>query len=446
MKFIIRNRKIESVGNQFLRHHFSNTKPSSLRILVLDTNLALDHALRFAEDGAVVYYCLLDFNAFPKLEDGVTGFGFSGIVKVDDFGAVLKNVDLVYITDNCIPWLAVLIRNQFNIPVFGPTPNVAKLENDRIYAIQKLQELEINVPKSTIVKGIDKLIDTFDDGSRKFIKVNKFRGNIETFSASSKEEFLATIEKANFGPFLLQDIQFIVQEECKGVEIGCDGWINEKMLYLPFSYTIEEKGRGNIATWKGSDSGFVEDFYKKIFPEVEKDQYRCNLSVEGFWDGNLFRAIDVTCRNPYPVSSLYTRFVNNFTEMIYNVASGNEGYVEVDMNNPYLCELSVYTDECSKWKVIEIEEWEKGNWNIKDEGVGFRRAILHNGTIWFVPGDNLVATINTKGKTPEEALQKAVEYAHNKFRCSGTQWEGQIVDSMLQKIAELDRLGDKYRF
>ena len=46
-------------------------------VLVLDTGLAIDHAMRFVVDGCVVYYWLSGYiSAFPKFEETVVGDGF----------------------------------------------------------------------------------------------------------------------------------------------------------------------------------------------------------------------------------------------------------------------------------------------------------------------------------------------------------------------------------
>lgn len=440
IKFLVK----ESRGKvRFLeQEERGRTRFSQLKILVVDTNLAIDHAVRFAEDGHVVYYHLADITAFPKLTDTCTGDGIEGLTKVEDFAGVVDEVDLVYFTDNCFPFLARMLRDKGKV-VYGPTPELVRWENDRVYGYKRLKELGVGVPDGEVVKGVDNLmkwIKEREDGKRRFwVKINKVRGNIETFSVGSAEEARTMLGQAGFGPYL-NELVFLVQGECDGVEIGVDVWVCPKGMLKPYSYTIEEKGRGNIAVWV-EESGFEQMFYRNVQGAVVEDDYRCNLSIEGFWNGVDLRVIDVTARNPYPVSALYPRFVENFTEVVWGVANNQVVDVEVDMSNRYMAEITVSTDVSDMWRVIEV-----GEYRVKGvDGVGYRRVVKKEGKYWFVPGDGLVCTCNARGGSAEEALRKAKEIAEG-VGCMYSQYDGSFVESVLEKIEKLNKMGGLFRF
>lgn len=419
-------------------------KTSQLKILVIDTNLAIDHAVRFAEDGHVVYYHVADITAFPKLTDTCSGDGIEGIAKVEDFASVVDSVDLVYFTDNCFPFLARSLREKGKV-VYGPTPELVKWENDRIYAYKRMKGLGIGVPDGEVVRGVKELvkwIEGREDGKTRFwVKVNKVRGNVETFSVLSSREAETMIAQADFGPYM-NELEFLVQMDCSGVEIGVDAWVCGRGVLKPYSYTIEEKGRGNIAVWV-EGNGFEQMFYSKVQRVVEEDDYRCNLSIEGFWDGVDLKVIDVTARNPYPVSALYPRFVENFTEVVWAVANNEVVDVKVDRGNKYMAEITVSTDVSDMWRVINSGD---GEYKVKGvDGVGYRRVVRKDGQYWFVPGDGLVCTCNARGKSPEEALEKAKKIAEG-VSCMYSQWDGAFIESVLEKVKKLNNMRGLFVF
>ena len=434
MRYVIKKTKLGKVLVEQDVRKKERRGDSQLGILVIDTNLAIDHVLRFVEDGHEVYYYLANLSAFPKLEDQVSGDGFSGVNKVEDYGAVLDRVDLVVITDSCFPDLAVKLKDMGK-PVFGPTPELVKMENDRVYAWRRARELGVGVPDGEVVRGLSELrkwLKYREDGEKRWwVKISKFRGSIETFSVTSVVEAEVLLSEAKFGPYV-EELEFLVQEECSGVEIGCDAFVCPEGVLKPVSYTIEEKGRGNVAVFT-EDVGFLREFYDKVMDVVKREDYRCYLCVEGFWDGSQFRMLEPTPRFPFPVSSLYPRFVKNYTEVIYGVATGKVVQPEVDWDNPYMAELTVSTDMVDMWRTIK-SEWIG---EIKDrDGVGFRRVVRKFDQYWFVPGDVVVATANARGKTVEESLERAKKVAES-IECIFSQWDGGFVESVLEKVRKL---------
>ena len=437
MKYLIRKNKFLLLEQESV----PPTSESQLKILVIDTNLAIDHALRFAQDGHQVFYYLANLSAFPKLEDSAAGDGFRELTKIDDYGQVLKEVDLVYITDNCFPQLAIQLRDQ-GIRVYGPSPELARWENDRIYAFERMRKLGIATPNSKMIKGSEELRkflrDKCDGKKSFFIKINKLRGNIETFSVKSEDEAVVLLSQAGFGPYI-NELEFLVQYECDGVEIGVDAYIAKDRILRPYAYTIEEKGRGNIAKWV-RESEFESRFYDPVLPIAKDDDYRCNLSIEGFWDGKDLKVIDVTSRNPYPVSSLYPRFIKNWTEVIMATADGKA--VEVQVGAPYMMEVTISTDNTDLWRVIDFPE---SLLKMPGDGIGFRRVVKKADQYWYVPGDGLVATINVEGDSPEECEEKAIELL-DEVKAISIQYDATFFKSIKDKIAKLRELGDSFKF
>jgi hypothetical protein len=372
----------------------------------------------------------------------VIGDGFP-FEKIEDWGGIVDRVGLVYITDNTFPQLAVYLRKLGKL-VYGPTPELVKWEADRIYGYQRMKEKGISVPPGKVCKGKEELLDYIKEkerqGKRVWIKIeNRFRGQIETFSVATVEEAETMLGQAGLGPYL-DEASFLVQENVDGVEIGCDGYVVPGGVLEPIAYTIEKKGRGNVAVWQ-RDSDFMEYWYGKVIDVVEETDYRCNLSVEGIWDGKSLNVLEPTPRNPYPVSSLYPRFIKNWVDVIWAVAEGKVIEVDVDWEKPYMVELTV-TSDSDLMRVVDVPE-ELVKWD--DEGIGFRRVVYKDGRYWWVPGDAILCTVNVKGRTLEEAFQRAEELV-SELKCSFMTVDWTVKDEIMEDVNRLREMGAKFAF
>jgi len=412
-------------------------------VLVLDTGLAIDHAMRFVVDGCVVYYWLSGYiSAFPRFEETVVGDGFP-FEKVEDWGSVIDKVGLVYITDNVFPQLALYMR-KLGKAVYGPTAELVKWEADRVYGYEKMRSLGIKVPPGKVCHGKEELIkyvkEKEGEGKRVWVKIeNRFRGQVETFSVATAEEAETMLGQAGLGPYV-DEAKFLVQENVDGVEIGCDGYVVPEGVLEPIAYTIEKKGRGNVAVWqRGSD--FVDYWYGKVIDVVEETDYRCNLSVEGIWNGSDLYVLEPTPRNPYPVSSLYPRFIKNWVDVVWGVAEGKVVEVDVDWSKPYMVELTV-TSDSNLMRVIDVPE-ELVKWD--GEGIGFRRVVYKNRRWWWVPGDAILCTVNTKGETIEEAFERAEELV-SEIKCSFLTVDWTVKDEIMEDVKKLKEMSGRFRF
>lgn len=423
-----------------------------MRVLAIDTHLGLDHVWRLASDGNIVYYFQATLNAYPKITDFITGYGFhENLILINDFGEYLDKVDLIVILDNILPNFANKLREKGK-KVFAPSPVLSLLENDRVFMYKKMQELGIKVPETEIVYGIEnliKFIKKHEDGKTKFwIKINKIRGNIETFFVKNHFEIYTYLSQAGLGVFV-DDLVFLVQYDCDGIEVGADALISPNHIYLPISFTIEKKGKGNFATWIFKDDiekaklnkndmyskliYEIYNFYEKLHDLVKEDNYYCYLCFEGFFNGRDLKIIDITPRFPYPVSSLYPRFINNYSEVLYKVACGEYIELGVDKENSKMLEITGYTSETNTWRPIHIKN--DKFISIKNDGLGFRKAVKYNNTYWFVPDDGVVFTINVKGKDLNHLKLKGLEILDN-IMCYSVDCDLNFIDEIEKEIKD----------
>lgn len=282
---------VKEIVNDILR-----VNGSAETVGIIDTNLAIDHAIALSSRFRVLYW-LANVGAFPVLQDQISGDGFKEITKVEDIGHVLENSDFILITDCYFGRLADYLRSQ-GVPVFGAPYEWTRIENDRVYGWKRLKEMGVGVPNGVILRGIDAVRKYIKENEREgrvfYLKVSKYRGNRETGGGVLNEvEALVSLSQAGFGPYL-DDLEILVQEKCPGEEIGFDCFVNGKDFIRPFLYTIEIKGEGTLGVWT-EKNGIEDHIFKKIKQSLVDTDYRGNISMEFFWDGSRVYVHDPTC-------------------------------------------------------------------------------------------------------------------------------------------------------
>lgn len=402
----------------------------------IDTNLGIDHAL--ACIGTFKTFFFLDGGGgFPSIQDNCSGEGFPGLIKVDDMGGVLDK-DFIVITDCYYGNFADRQRKKGK-KVFGPSGEWTRIENDRVYGWKRLKEMGVGVPDGQITHGMSQMLSYIrenQNGKRVFfLKVSKYRGNRETGSGVRNEtEALTSITQAGFGPYLT-DLEILVQDACPGIELGFDAYFNGKDFLRPFLYTIEEKGAGTVGVWTESN-GIDEFILNKIKPSLIETNYRGNISFEFFYDGIKVYCHDPTSRMPFPCSSIQAHLEKNHPEVLYRVAAGEN--VRVEQGKKYVAQVGVYTEDDATWRPILFPEELRPN-------IGFRRIVIREDEFYFVPGDNVVATVVGEGDTAKEAMENAMKAAMQ-IECSNTYVPADFVDITSKKIDKLNAMSEDMRF
>lgn len=368
-------------------------------ILVYDTGLALDHALRFVEEGHRTYY-FLEWRAerYQRVQDYVSGYGYEGLNKVLDWGMVYGFVRYVMFTDVGFGSLADLMRSSGKY-VFGSSALGEQLELDRVYMHMKFEELGIGVPKYKVVKGVSSLMNSVENGREQYIKLNIWRGNLETLKVSSKEELRIALESARFGKFA-EEVEFMIVEPLDGVEIGVDVFFNGREFLRPYNFGNEVKGTGNQYN-KWVEKSIWDDVLEKLEPWLRRANYRGSISLEGFYDGSKISVIDVACRLPYPGGSAIPRYIKNYCDVVLAVSRGE--YLKPEVEGKYSCNLLVVKEDANSWTKVTLTK------DVPD--VVFPRCSMKvsDSEYWSCPGDKIVAVVMGAGDSYEEAVNKALE-------------------------------------
>lgn len=372
-----------------------------MKVLVIDSGIGLCHAYRFAKDGHEVYYWRNWWKPFPCFEDFVCGEGL--VTKVKDFWKYLDEVDLIMVVDSGLGYMVeYLRRNGYNVFGAGMTD---RLELDRRYFHEVLDQLGLKYPPSWNVDGIGGVLDFFkneaEKGKEYFVKVSLFRGNVETFSARSFEEAEAILLplEAVLGPFG-NKFQFVIEEAVEGVEVGFDALFNSRDFLLPILFTFEAMDN-TLGKWEFES--IWTPVLEKFRSFLAEEDYRGFFSLEAIFDGSDLWLLDPTPRPAYPGSSaIFCQNLNNYCEVINAVALGED--IDFDINSKYVVALNVYTEHnVGRWLVINIDE---------DTKFWIRRGVMVNGKLYLTAGkegETLAGVVIGEGDTYEETFEDASE-------------------------------------
>ena len=407
-------------------------------ILFVDTNVGLDHALKAAQTlGKKVYYYIPWQTGYPKPEDSISGKGFDLLEKIYDMGGVLDEVDTVIFLDlGFAPTIKMLKEQGYN--VYGCPPQVERLEVDRVWGKKKLEELGLKVTKDITITGVSNVIKFFEkhEGEKHYIKVNLYRGAMETKYADSADSARVVLGTGNFGIYA-EEMIFTLEPEAEGIEIGVDTWFcNDKFVQPHFS-TIEIKGQGNLGHFV-TDSIFIEHFMKPIEPFLRDENFSGSISAEGFWNGKDFKIMDMCCRPAYPCSASWAFGIKDYGKFLVSLCADEVDTFEVI--KPFQSCLGVYAGDPKDWRKIEVDESKLK----KDEiGVSFRKVVKADDGLYFVPGDCVLACGLGGGDTWEEAMKNSA-IAADAIHASDAGTSGLIEEEYIKKIKELLQLGHKF--
>jgi len=194
-------------------------------ILVIDTGaLALDWCLRCINAGHTVKW----YTKGSRCDH----IGQGLVDKIDNWRAYAKVADLIFVTDNMTLMDEMQELQDKGYPVFGPGKKSAKLELNRMYGQDVIQEFGGAIIPSFEFKNYDKAIQFVKDNPKRYVSKPCGEEEDKSLSYVAKDEadmigFLTKRKEAGGkAPY------FILQEFKPGIEIavtgifGPGGWVD----------------------------------------------------------------------------------------------------------------------------------------------------------------------------------------------------------------------------
>ena len=152
---------------------------SEITACVIDHGLFLPLALKLAKTYKRVLYYTPWEKGFPVIGDCIIGDGFDQIERCNDFWPIKSEIDLFVCPDIQHSGLQLELESQ-GFAVWG-SRNGDSLEINRSKFHRILDELGLEVPEHTEIRGLAALREYLSDKSDKYIKMSKFRGSFESF-------------------------------------------------------------------------------------------------------------------------------------------------------------------------------------------------------------------------------------------------------------------------
>lgn len=375
---------------------------SQVTALFVDHGLFLPLALRFAEKAKRVLYWTPYERGFSKISEAIIGDGFPTIERCKDIWEAKKDVDLFVFPDIEHSGLQLELESQ-GFPVWGSRA-ADSIELNRPKFLNLLEELGLDTPEYRIVTGISSLHDWLRSETDKYIKISRWRGDMETFHWRdyALDKGMLDSLTVRFGP-AGEHMRFLVFDSIDTpIEIGGDTYCVDGQWPSHCLNGIEWKDKAYLGTVTPFEKmpDQVRTVMEKFGPVLKSYRYRNEFSSEIRVVGEKFFFIDPTCRGGLPSTASQMALWRNFPEIIWSGANGEMLNPEFEDEFSVECAL---TTKCPKdtWGVValppEVEPYCK-----------LASCCMIDDLFCFPPDDShgdeigwLVAT----GKTPKAAIE-----------------------------------------
>jgi len=401
-------------------------KQENRAFLIWDVGPAVDHALRLVKDGNRVLYFTEWADSSPKFNKYVPGLGYEGLTKVKNFFNFVDKVDCVcffYIGrgDLC-SWL----RGE-GYTCFGAGMG-ERLEKSRSWAKKIQKEIGLPVQSYKLINGVDNVISYLKKNPGKYIKLDIFRGDLETFFAEDAESAEAILNpmKVKLGPYA-DSFEFMVEDKVQDVvvETGWDLFFNGRNFLKPYLWNYLYRGiyMGRYSEVMPKPLMRVMNAIKPILIGLDyRGAISCEVLITKKGEPYL---LDLTTRIPYPSGIQNTYSLNNYSEVIWKVAKGED--VALDVKNEYVGALDLespyvmsnwakvsYPPELSDKIRIQGARYEDSEYVIPQEGYPlFAELITCKGSVKDAMADlkkmsTKVSCTGYESKIDEDAFYKVV--------------------------------------
>ena len=373
----------------------------SMSLLVWDgSGDNVEHAVRLAKDVKEVYYYTVWEESFCFKGFAIGMNMADNIIKVKHFfqPIVDRLVDWVLFLDGGEGYTCHFLRENGAIPAVYGAGLGEDLEENR-FETRKLEK-KIGLPhpkghKTWQVTGIRELESFIKANPNKYVKLDVFRGDKESFPAKddrSIQSDLTDLEVAT-GP-LSEERPFMVEDFLDAPsETGLDAHFNGQEVLRPFLVGIEH-GIPYIGRSYETGPPYIEDLIKKITPTLQEKNHRGAISIEQKVMNKHFAApIDWTMRNPSPLGIVYTAWIKNYTEVLW--ACSNALPIKVETASKYVLAVNLKCDYAhDNWLALGLQEKDRNKikmWGCCRDGDGYYHIVKgSSGGIYIVIlGNNL---------------------------------------------------------
>jgi len=329
---------------------------------VVDYGTFLSLAEKLAETVKTCYYHSPFEVEYQDVRSCVLGEGLDRVKRLDDLLDHIDEIDLFVFPDIGFGALQRHLKS-LGKAVWGHA-GADELELYRDLFLDTLKEVGLPTVHSEKIVGLTKLANYLKKNDNKWIKVDRFRGNMETWkhekSWGPTERTLDSLAVVFGGA--KEHVTFIVQDDIKSdFEVGYDGWsIDGK--FPPSSFQgYEKKNELYLGSVLSADElpEEITAVNDALAPILANYGYRNWWATEIRVKDGIPYFIDPTPRMPGQTGEHQLESITNFADIIWQGANGiivkpkyawkfaSEATLHYDMNT----KDSAINDE---WKSLEI--------------------------------------------------------------------------------------------
>lgn len=373
-----------------------------MKLLIYDHGLCTEIAVTLARAGhTVAYHSPAYSRAFPKSAEAKIGYGLEGVERVDNFWQAVDRADMVICPDTFSADIVYELRKRGK-PYFG-AGDAEVLEHDRAEMKTLQKRLGLPVGPYKVIHGIEALADYLKSHDDVWVKINQFRGDIETFHHetwdSSQAQFIGRM-MIDFGANA-PNIEFLVEQPIEGIEVGFDGFCIDGEYPMPCLVGYEAKDEGYLGATCNElpkPLSLVNEKLSKIFRQYKsKTIFSTEVRIDDSGKGYL---IDPCVRAPHPPLAVELEAFQNFDKLITLQADKTKTGVKY-------------------WAALELKsDWVEDHWTEVTfpahlrQLVKLQQACRLDGHYYALPGSFVIATVIGSGSIMETAIKNCKAVAH----------------------------------
>lgn len=301
-------------------------KTKDVTACVVDYGTFICLAEKLAETYKKVYYYTPTSQEFYSITDLVKADGLSNVERVFDIFApeFLEEVDLFIFPDIGYGGLQNHLRH-LGKAVWG-SMGADALECIRTEFLNVLEKLGLPVIHTEKVIGLTALREHLEDVENKWIKVDKYRGNMETWHHLDMEHSAQELDRLaiEFGG-MKETVNFVVQDYIEtDIETGYDGWCVDGQFPEQSFQGYEKKDELYLGSVLATDqlSEQIKLINSAMAPVLKEYSYRNFFATEIRVKDDVPYFIDPTLRMPGMTGEQLTETCANLAEVIWCGAHG----------------------------------------------------------------------------------------------------------------------------
>jgi hypothetical protein len=383
---------------------------SQSTVLVVDGGLFFEFALRLSRGfKRTLYHCDIT-ETFPRLHTALIGDGFEGAEVALDLWDAIREADVVAFPDCTQPGLQAELVRQGK-PVWGSRKGV-RLEWFRREFMERLRKLDLPVADYQMVYGLSALRSHLRDLREQYIKVSRWRGNMETthwIDWRTSSPWLDDIA-VEFGG-AQEDVAFLVFPSIDAVsEVGYDGYFAGGRFPKVSASGVETKDKGYfgaVIAWDELPEP-LQEINEAMAPVL------ADFGYANFWAAELRLSedgkawfTDPCCRHASPAGECQLELWKNLPEIVYAGAHGE--CLDPEPTAKFAAQaLMEHRDDKTRWRRLvipdDVSQWVKLYNPVKTADEVYDLPPLPHSC-------ESVGSVIGLGNTPVEAVERLKEHA-----------------------------------